>query len=159
MFVRKRSYVQKSFRLDSQIENDLALLAEATEKSQNEIVNESISETLQDNKLYFLRYAVMEHFIHALESGEDCEPFELGELKVSMSYGEEDNISFDVTVKVDDKKNDTFAKTFDVLNDGKKIKEFLIGLSIYLEASCDFSMIEKYLADRTDYRNYVKIRK
>ena len=61
MKVRKKYVVQKSFRIDEKVERDLGILAELTDRSQNDLVNVAITELLQDNKDYFLQVAVLEH--------------------------------------------------------------------------------------------------
>ena len=51
MIVRKKYVVQKSFRIDQRLEYDMSLLAELTNRSQNELVNAAIEGFLQDLKL------------------------------------------------------------------------------------------------------------
>ena len=50
MFVRAKRQVQKSFRIDENVERDLGVLAKITERSQNELANVALEELLQDNK-------------------------------------------------------------------------------------------------------------
>ena len=42
MIVRKKYVVQKSFRIDQRLEYDMSLLAELTNRSQNDLVNAAI---------------------------------------------------------------------------------------------------------------------
>ncbi len=51
MIVRKKYVVQKSFRIDQRLEYDMSLLAELTNRSQNDLVNAAIEGFLQDLKL------------------------------------------------------------------------------------------------------------
>ena len=85
MFVRAKRQVQKSFRIDENVERDLGVLAKITERSQNELANVALEELLQDNKDYFLKVAILEHFSNEIEIAEDnLAPFEMGGLRVEV---------------------------------------------------------------------------
>lgn len=155
MKVRKKYVVQKSFRIDERVERDLGILAELTDRSQNDLVNVAITELLQDNKEYFLQVAVWEHFAFQLGNGMcEFESFNLGGLLVEMKYVG-DRVSVRSVVKHDE-EDDDYTKEFDS-DISDEIEEYLKGLHIYI--SKDSEDVKKYLENRVDYREYVKIRK
>lgn len=156
MLIKKKFYVQKSFRVTDQVENDMALLAEATGRSQNEIFNASIAETLRDNKIYFLKYAILEHFLPAIGNAEDCEPFNLGGVKVTMAYDDGNNAVFDVAISQGEGEVHSYTESIDLFDD-KKLKQFLTDLTNDIDPTS--KDVHDYLDDRTDYSDCVKIRK
>lgn len=151
MFVRKKMQVQKSFRIDENVERDLGLLAKITERSQNDLVNVALEELLQDNRMYFLKVAIVEHFERELENGEEIEPFEMGGLRVEMSYIGDNKLKVRSITKFDN-----FEREFesDICDD---FENYLMELSFYIDPNAEDTLA--YLDGRTDYRDYVKIRK
>jgi predicted DNA-binding protein len=159
MFVRAKRQVQKSFRVNDEIERDLCILAKLTGKSQNDIVNATLEETLKDNKIYFLRVAALEHFQSEIESaGEDSniKPFELGGLRIEFEYAEDYKVKLHTTVTRDGEVIDEGDFEFE----SDICEEF----ENYLEESCsslidlDAEDTKKYLNDRVDYDDYAKVR-
>lgn len=157
MYVRKKYMVQKSFRLDEQVEKDISILAQLTERSQNELVNCAISEFLQDNKNHFLTVAILEHFEWQINNGSaTMDDFNMGGLTVRMRYVEDDKIEVYSFNTIDGKVTNENTSVFesDICNE---LDEWLKNLSLYIER--DSEDVKKYLDGRTDYTDFIKVRK
>lgn len=153
MFVRKKNQVQKSFRIDEDVERDLGLLSKLTERSQNDLANVALEELLQDNKLYFLKVSILEHFRMEMESTEETfKPFELGGIKVELEYLDEDRVK----VTYSSEYEETFSREFES-DIGDDLEKYLVDLASYIDTNAEDT--KKYLENRTDYRDYIKIRK
>ena len=153
MFVRKKNQVQKSFRIDEDVERDLGLLSKLTERSQNDLANVALEELLQDNKLYFLKVSILEHFIMEMEgTKETFEPFELGGVKVELEHLDEDRVKVTYSLESEEK----FSKEFES-DIGDDLEKYLVDLALYIDTNAEDT--KKYLENRTDYRDYIKIRK
>lgn len=152
MFVRKKNQVQKSFRIDEDVERDLGLLSKLTERSQNDLANVALEELLQDNKLYFLKVSILEHFRMEMEGTEETfKPFELGGIKVELEYLDENRVK----VTYSSEYEETFSKEFPS-DFGKELDEYLISLATGINIDADDT--KQYLKNRTDYADYIKIR-
>ncbi len=157
MYVRKKYMVQKSFRLDEQVEKDISTLAQLTERSQNELVNCAISEFLQDNKWHFLTVAILEHFDFQINSGSvPMDDFEMGSLTVKMRYLEDDKIEVYSFNTFDGKITNENTSVFES-DISKELERWLKNLSLYIDR--DSEDVKNYLENRTDYGDYVKVRK
>ena len=151
MFVRAKRQVQKSFRIDENVERDLGVLAKITERSQNELANVALEELLQDNKDYFLKVAILEHFSNEIEIAEDnLAPFEMGVLRVEVSYTDDKKVKVRAVDQAEDNSREFES---DVCNE---FENYLLELSIYIDRNAEDT--KKYLNGRTDYRDYVKVR-
>lgn len=160
MYVRKKYMVQKSFRLDEQVEKDISVLAKLTGRSQNELVNCAISEFLQDNKERFLEIAVLEHFEFEFDKGkclsdDEFEAFELGGLRVELKILQGEEIKIFMKVHDGEKVFDEYEKVF--AEYGDEAEEYLKKLSIHIDRESED--VKGYLERRTDYADYVKVRK
>lgn len=160
MFVRKRYMVQKSFRIDQDVERDLGKLAKLTKKSQNDLVNIAVIELLQDNKESFLEIAVLEHFEFEFDKGkclpsDEFEVFELGGLRVELRILQGEEIKISMKVHDGEKVFDEYEKVFDEYGD--EAEKYLQSLSIHIDK--DSEDVKKYLENRMDYRDYIKVKK
>ena len=152
MLVKRKCVVQKSFRIDEKIENDLNLLSELTNRSQNELVNVAVMELLQDNKDAFLEVAVLEHFKEQMNLGFcEFEPFEMGGLKVEVRYIDGDKVEVRAINSVED-----YTRKFDS-DISEEFESYLRKLYIYIDREAEDT--KEYLNRRVDYRDYVKVRK
>ncbi len=155
MFVRKKYIVQKSFRIDEEVERDLSILSQITDRSQNDLVNVAIMELLQDNKDYFINTSVLEYFQNQMNLGaEILEPFEMGGLRVEVKYCE-NGVRVRGIVKDGENIIDDYTREFES-DISEEFEDYLIGLHIYIDRSSED--VKKYLGERTDYRSYVKVR-
>ena len=156
MLVRKKRQVQKSFRIDEEVERDLGVLAQLTERSQNDLANVAIEELLQDNRYYFLDIAVLEHFTSQSENANEVfEPFEMGGLKVEFEYCG-DVVKVHSVVKDNGEVVDDYTKEFDS-DISEEFENYLKDLSAYINPSAEDTV--EYLNGRVDYRDYIKVRK
>lgn len=150
MLVRTKRQVQKSFRIDEDIEKDLSILAELTNRSQNDLANVALKELLQDNKFYFLKNVIWEHFDNQITDGEfEMKPFSMGGVEVGLDFVED-------VIRITSKIGDEDIHITEC-NTDEEMKEWLVRLSDYICISSKDT--EEYLNDRTDYRDYVKVRK
>lgn len=157
MYVRKKYMVQKSFRLDEQVEKDISTLAQLTDRSQNELVNCAISEFLHDNKWHFLTVAILEHFDVQINNGsEPMDDFEMGSLTVKMRYLENDKVEVYSFNTFDGKITNENTSVFES-DISKELEKWLKNLSLYIDR--DSEDVKDYLENRTDYGDYVKVRK
>lgn len=157
MFVRPKKQIQKSFRLDENVERDLGILANLTERSQNDLANVALEELLQDNKSYFLKIAVLEHFRKQIDLGlEKFEPFNMGDLEVQVSYVEGEKVLVRSIVEYVEDNVDIHEEKFNS-DISDEFENYLKELSVYIDSTSK-DVIE-YLERRTDYRDYVKVRK
>lgn len=154
MLVRKKYVVQKSFRIDEDVERDLGILAQLTERSQNDLVNVAIMELLQDNKHYFLNEAIYEHFSRQIENADGIlEPFEMGDLTVEVEYFA-GGIKVRSIIKDGDEVLEDYTREFEFEND--EFESYLKELSVHINMSAEDT--KRYLEGRVDYRDYIKIR-
>lgn len=156
MLVRTKRQVQKSFRIDEDVERDLGILAKITERSQNDLANVALEELLQDNRLYFLNTVILEHFQREMENAEDeLRPFEMGGLRVEVCYIDNGRVQVRSVIYDGEKVAEDYTKEFesDICDD---FEDYLIELHIYINSEMEDTIA--YLNDRVDYRDYVKVR-
>lgn len=157
MFVRTKRQIQKSFRIDEDVERDLIILSKLTERSQNDLANVALEELLQDNKDYFLKVSIYEHFMKQLNLGKnEFDDFSMGGETVKMKYVDGDNVEIKSYMIIGGEMVDECTKVFDS-DIGEDLREWLEQLSVYIDR--DSEEVDEYLEKRTDYRDYVKIRK
>lgn len=158
MLVRKRYIVQKSFRIDEEVERDLATLAEMTGKSQNDLVNAAIIEMLQDNKSNFIQLAAYEHFMWEFEMAEGVlKPFEMGGLRVEVSLIGDGSVAVrHIVSNCDGDVGEDYTKKFES-SVSEDFDNYLKELGGYIDPQSEDS--QKYLNNRLNYSEYVKIRK
>lgn len=149
MLVKKKRQVQKSFRIDENVERDLAILAEKTERSQNELANCALVELLQDNKIHFLEDVVWEHFMCQIEDGkETLEPFEMGGLTVSVDKNF--NVEHALT-----SNGEVCERVSEKCQNLDELEKYLKNISNLI--NCNSEDVAQYLNERTNYSDYVKV--
>lgn len=160
MLVRKKNMIQKSFRIDQRLEGDMSLLAELTDRSQNDLVNNAIEEFLKDNEIWFLSNVLVEHYSQIFNpEQEPFEPtFELGGLTVTIK---EKDYSYIVhyTWRVDGEIAEDATTEIPRLNDLKEseVKEHLRKLSEFINLKSED--VKTYLKERLDYDDLVRLPK
>lgn len=156
MIIRKKLQVQKSFRIDADMEKDLGILSQLTERSQNDLVNVAIKELLQDNKYYFLDISVLEHFEIEMENDKlTLEPFEMGGLRVEVSYSDNGGVKVRSIISNNTEILEDYTREFESII-SNEFREYLINLSKNIDIKSED--IEEYLNSRLDYRDYIKKR-
>ena len=156
MLVRNKKQVQKSFRIDEDVERDLGLLSQITGRSQNELANVALEELLQDNSIHFLNIAILEHYESEVENADEIAPFILGGLEVQFTPVDgTSEIEITSIVRDGEKELDKYTKRINECN-GNELENYLMSLSMYIDVKAEDTV--QYLKDRTDYRDYVKVR-
>lgn len=160
MLVRKKNLVQKSFRIDQKLEFDIALLAELTNRSQNDLVNVAIEEFLKDNGKWFIENAIVEHYAPIFEyTGEDYNPiFKMGGVTVELK----EEIGFykvHYIVTKDNELIEDYSKEFNysIDNAEEELKHCLRYISSFIDA--DSEDVKQYLKKRLDYQDFIPIPK
>lgn len=157
MFIRPKKQIQKSFRIDKDVERDIGILASLTDRSQNELANVALEEMLQDNRSYFLQIAVLEHFRNQMDIGlEKFEPFKLGNVNVEVSYTKDSKVKVKYMYKEGTNILDKYERIFDS-DVSDEFENYLRDLAVYINRESNDTI--EYLKRRTDYRDYVRVRK
>lgn len=160
MRVRKKYVVQKSFRIDQRVEYDMSLLAELTNRSQNDLVNAAIEEFLQDNGKWFIENVIVEQYSPIFEyTGEDFKHhFKMGGVTVDL---EDDKGYYTVKYKIekDSKIVDKYEKSISISDEDAedKLKSYLRYIATYIDIESEDS--KQYLKKRMDYSDYTPVKK
>lgn len=159
MFVRKKNVVQKSFRIDQRVEADIALLAELTNRSQNDLVNSAIEEFLKDNGRWFVDNVIVEHYLPIFEyTGDDYNPvFKLGgvtvELKDSDGYYSVHCVVTNQNGTVEDWKDEIPIASD---NAEEQLKKRLRFIASFIDL--DGSDVKEYIKERLDYDDFIRVK-
>lgn len=158
MIARKKYVVQKSFRIDQRLEWDTCLLAELTNRSQNELVNAAIQEFLQDNAEWILQNAIVEQFAPIFEyAGENYNPvFKMGGVEVVLDESENGYYKTHISINrgIESMDNE-YEKKISVSDEDaeEQLKELLRYIGSYIDPESDDT--KKYLKNRVGYSDYV----
>lgn len=159
MFVRKKNVVQKSFRIDQRVEADIALLAELTNRSQNDLVNSAIEEFLKDNGQWFVDNVIVEHYLPIFEyTGEDYDPiFKLDSVTVELK-DEDGFYSVHCIVTNQDKVVEDWTDKIPIAMDNaeEKLKECLRFIASFIDL--DSADVKEYIKERLDYDDFVRVK-
>ena len=151
--LRKRYVTQKTFRLDSQISEDLETLSEILERTQNDLVNVAIEKLLEDNKLWIAENIFVDYASGYLYNGDEETEFELCNINVSIKYDENSkSIHFKVIHK-DENGNiiETIDETYeDDVTVAEKIKETLRFYGKIIDK--DSEEVKQYLKEKLNYK-------
>lgn len=160
MIVRKKYVVQKSFRIDQRLEYDMSLLAELTNRSQNDLVNAAIEGFLQDNAEWILQNAIVEQFAPVFEyTGEDYNPvFKMGGVEVTLNDSEGFYRTHCV-IKRGIESIDDYEKRIAISDEDAetKLKEHLRYVASYIDPESEDT--REYLKKRVDYSDYIPTKK
>lgn len=160
MLVRKKYLVQKSFRIDRDLESDLSILAEVTNRSQNDLVNNAIQSFLIENGIWFLEYALVEHYSGIIElTGGEYDPiFKMGGLTVEL-FNENGFYKIHYTLEENKKIVEDYTKEISVSSDDAEteLKEYLIFLSQHIDSKSEDA--KRYLNERLDYNDFTQAKK
>lgn len=146
MALKKKYVVQKTFRLDQSLEHDLFLLAELTNRTQNELANNAIESYIQENKNWFATNMIVEHFSPIFEcTGEDySDIFQMQGLTVQVIWGS----TFIIKIKVT--QNGKIVEEYErEYSDEEELKEYLRYLTTFLDFEKED--VQQYLSERLDY--------
>lgn len=160
MKARKKYVVPKSYRIDYRLECDLYLLAELTNRSQNDLVNAAIEGFLQDNAEWILQNALVEHFetvlVHTYEDYEHT--FKMGGIEVSL---DEEDTKYRLHVSINrgiESMDDEYEKCISVSDEDaeEQLKEYLRNLARCIDPESEDT--KEYLKNRVDYSDYEPVK-
>ncbi len=161
MFVRKKYVVQKSFRIDRRLEYDTYLLAELTNRSQNDLVNIAIEGILQDNAEWILQNAIVEQFQTVIEKTyeEYNRIFKMGGVQVILD--EEDSF-YNICISIKrgiESIDDEYEKRISISDEDaeEELKELLRYVGSYIDPESKDSI--EYMKKRVDYSDYTTEKK
>lgn len=144
--VRKKYVVQKSFRLDAQLSNDLELLSELLQRPQNELFHFALERFMQENEHWFVSNMLQEAFELGMDNGWGYGTLlDLQYLRVDWEFVDDEKVKF--TLK--DGGGKISEVTYE-LEEQDEIKECLRNWAKGLEL--DDENIKAYLEKRLDYR-------
>lgn len=155
MILRKKNMVQKSFRIDQRLEFDLALLAELTNKSQNDLVNFALEEFLLNNAKWFIDNAIVEHYSPIFEyTGEDYEPrFKMDGVVVELN-DEDGFYKVHYVVTKENEIVEDYEKNISISTDEaeENLKHCLRYIASYIDIRSEDA--KQYLKERLDYKDF-----
>lgn len=146
--LRRKYSIQKSFRIDAQLSEDLETLSEVLNRPQNDLVNTALEELMLQNKEWFIKDYLVDKFKIFFDHN------------ISYEYKDSD-ISIDI--EVDEKKQkvkmsyeiylieekDQIVKELD--DEGKAtIKMYLRNFATFLNKNS--TEIKTYLEERLNYK-------
>lgn len=160
MLLKKKNLVQKSFRLDQRMEFDVALLAELTNRSQNDLVNLAIEEFLKNNGIWFVNNVIVEHYSPIFKyTGEEYEPvFEMGGVTVELK-DEKGLYNVHYTVKKDGRIVEDYEKAIPLSDDNSEteLEHYLRFIASFIDTENE--EVKQYLKERLDYSDFDSISK
>ena len=160
--LRRKYVTQKTFRVDSQIAEDLESLSEILERTQNDLVNIAIEELLIKNKEWFSQNILIDYcydyFYNAYPVNKKIESkciIDGKEIKtvidISLEIFESNTILKYSVIKNDKEILDKEEMIFsDSINDEKRVKEVLRNLSRYIDRNSD--TMKNYLEQKLNYK-------
>lgn len=153
MSLSKKYVVQKSFRIDAKLENDLELLAEKLGRTQNDLANLALEMLMQDNRVWFMENILVDSFYPIFEGS--CEDYTvtIADVMIRIYVDKNINIVCTGTVKnqdgtILDKWNNKY-KDDDVSLDELKLSLRQLAISHLINNKEE---MDKYLKTRLDYR-------
>jgi len=156
--LKKKYVVQKSFRINQELELDLGLLAELTNRTQNDLVNNAIENCIIENKYWIGTNIIVEHYSPIFDAtGEEYDDvFTMQNLKVDLQYGSgEFIISYEA---VEDGEDVKYEKRIPYSGDGefKEHDELKACLRYLAMEHLDFEKEDmiNYLKERLNYKAF-----
>lgn len=153
MALNKKYVVQKSFRIDSNLERDLEQLSNYLNRPQNELVNFALENLMKDNKIWFARNYLVEYFVGFFEGGNQINHYNDEKLEVDIIINEDCTTTYSFHVKDNNYTGEKdYSGIYEDSDEGLElIKDSLRRLSSDLIFTSEED-IEKYCSVRLDYR-------
>ncbi len=146
--LRKKYSVQKSFRIDAQLSEDLETLSEILERPQNDLVNTALEELMLENEEWFREEFLVEHFKLFFEI-DVSQKYENDEIFINIDVNEQEKtIKFSYVDKILEEEEELYY----TLNEKAKqlIKQKLRDLSLYINKNDE--EMKEYLKRRLNYK-------
>lgn len=155
MVLTKKCVVQKTFRFEQVLEEDLYLLSELTNRTQNELVSNAIESYMLENKEWFASNMIVEHYAPIFDyTGEEYSPvFKMQGLTVEL-IDADGFYKIHYTLVQEGVQVEDYVKKISISDSNAEIqlKEYLRYLTSFLDFECDD--VQDYLKKRLDYRDY-----
>lgn len=147
--LRKKYTVQKSFRVDYQLSDDLEYLCKILDRSQNDLVNIALEDLINDNQIWFIEDIIIEYSRPFFDTLQDFE-LKIDEMNILFdAYPDDKYVILTITMYKEAKCvldiEDTY--TYDNL---EKLKKDLRQFSKYLDI--EGRDVQKYLKNRLNYK-------
>ena len=147
--ISKKVSIQKSFRIEANMENDLELLSEKLNRPQNELVNAALNQLMIDNMGWFVEDYLLDLCENFLERKVSEIEIKITGLRLSLKDTRK-------AIKIDyDNDTDTFSehcKNGVIINDDMGYAIIKNDLrKIALKIGIDSPEIQEYLHNRFDY--------
>lgn len=153
MALNKKYVVQKSFRIDANLENDLELLSSVLGRPQNDLVNYALELLMKDNKQWFADNMLVEQFIGYFEMGQEKSHYEDDILSIDIVINDDFTTTYTYQVKDKNYNGDKYYTSVyeDTDTEREHIKESLRVLCSELLMDTK-EKIDKYCSARLEYR-------
>jgi predicted DNA-binding protein len=153
MALGKKYVVQKSFRIDSNLENDLGILSTVLGRPQNDLVNYALELLMKDNKQWFATNMLVEQFIEYFEMGKEKSHYEDDVLSIDIVINDDFSTTYSYQIKEENYNGDKYYSGIydDTDLERERIKESLRVLCSELLMDTQ-EKIERYCNVRLDYR-------
>lgn len=151
--LKKKGFVQKTFRLDSNVNEDFETLSEILDRTQNDLANVAIEDLLKDNKYWIAKNILVDYASDFFYQYADTK-FEVEGIIVELKEVEEDVILLKIVQKgTDGGIIQQIEKEYNCVKDkdyDKKIKTELR----YFGSLIDYNSksINEYLKEKLNYK-------
>ena len=152
MFINMNEREEIVLVADSKAVDDLEKLSIMVERDKNEILVAALHELLNDNKLYLLGNAIYEHFMAEFEQKDECEPFEMGGVRVEVEEYDDGKVKVKSTITSGEDK-DEFEKFFPSTMD-EEFESHLKNLGRRIDPHAEDT--KKFMNWRFNYSGYYK---
>ncbi len=151
--LKKKGFVQKTFRLDCNVNDDFETLSEILERTQNDLANIAITDMLKDND-YWIAKNILVDFASDFFYQYENTKFEIEGIEVEIKEIRQDIISLKIIQKDKDKTIiQQIEKEYNILEDKNydmKIKKELR----YFGSLIDYNSksVREYLKEKLNYK-------
>lgn len=151
--LKKKGIVQKTFRLDCNINEDFETLSEILDRTQNDLANVAIEELLNDNQYWIARNILVDYASDFFYQYADT-TFKVDCIEVELKEVKEDVIHLKIIQKdTDGSIIQKVKKEYNVVEDkdyDKKIKQELRYFGSLIDY--DTKEIKEYLKEKLNYK-------
>nr|DAZ12957.1 MAG TPA: Transcriptional regulator, RHH-like, CopG [Caudoviricetes sp.] len=154
--LRTKVTEKKEISFDEKVYEDLKLLAENTNRTVEDLINIMATELLQENKQYFVRYILVDHFWEYLNGTVEEESCEAANIKVKLSSFQEDRNTYCkmhcVNKDIDGSILEDYEQVYNLDSDSdmEELEKELENIA-YIHIDRDHPDVKNYLEHRMDY--------
>ena len=151
--LKKKRMVQKTFRLDADINNDFEDLCEILERTQNDLANVAIEELLEQNKFWLARQILVDYTEDFFCNDNNAE-FEIEGIYVNLKYKDDKTIILEIAHKDENGETlDTFKKEYDCTKDSNYYEEIVEKLRDFGSLiNPNSESVKMYLKNKLNYK-------